>query len=413
MNARFLAGISIAANVALVAVGLWRGGHFTITPAHGGLEGARSATTVVQVKTNLTRIELTETNDAAAFHWRQIQSEDWNKFATNLIGIGCPPETARAILESEAWELFLPRRRVFLEPFHRRYWDLAASAPSFEKAFDPASESVQKLRDETFKRLEGLVGGKGTSDVEESEKQSPNQHLDFLSSAKQQAIEDLEKKFAEESGRLRSVKGAAPADFKARGAELTRQRKAAIAALMTPEENVEYELRGSRFAKTAESSVGFEATPEEAREVTRIYQQFEGASARVDRKLPDAAAKRAEAQAALRQREQALRQSLGESRYAQFQQGTDGDFSEIYKITERYELPREVAAQAADALKARGAALKQLATDKGLTPDERAQRVLAVQMETRGALQGVVGERALRTYEKYQGPLIPVDEAPR
>ena len=141
--------------------------------------------------------------------------------------------------------------------------------------------------------------------------------------------------------------------------------------------------------------------------MARIYQQFEAADAQTDRKDPDAAAKKAQAAAAKKQREGELKQTLGEERYAQFQQGMDGSFGEIYRITKRYDLPRETAAQAAETLKACGEALKRLEADKALSAQEREERTRAVNLETRAAMLGVLGERALRTYEKYQGPIVP------
>ena len=199
-------------------------------------------------------------------------------------------------------------------------------------------------------------------------------------------------------------------ELQAKRAELRAQHKAAIRAVMTPEENAEYELRHSRYVSFAQSAMGFEATPEDMRTVARIYQQFEAADSRLDRKDPNVAAKKAQADEAKKQREAALKEALLPERYAQFQEGMDGSFQEFYRITQRYELPRETASAAAGVLKTREEMMRRLRADKTQNREERSQRELAMQVETRQALLGVLGERALRTYEKYQGPIIPVPE---
>src|SRR6185436_2109399 len=100
--------------------------------------------------------------------------------------------------------------------------------------------------------------------------------------------------------------------------------------------------------------------PDEAREVTRVYQQFESADERIDRRAPDAAERRAQAAEAKKQRDEVLKQSLGAERFAELKQGIEGYFASIYRITERYELPREVAVRAAAFLKDRNESLKAL-----------------------------------------------------
>ena len=56
---------------------------------------------------------------------------------------------------------------------------------------------------------------------------------------------------------------------------------------------------------------------------------------------------------------------------------------------------------------ARADALERLGAARRMSEQERAERTLAVNLETRAAMLSVLGERALRTYEKYHGPVIP------
>ena len=405
MNARILAAVSVVGNMALLAVAMRTGGGpGTDSAALVGTPPA-AVSEVWRIKTNVTRVELTETNEAPPFHWRDVQSPDLKKFATNLLAVGCPPETVRAILESESWEKFLPRRRALLEPFHRQYWDIAASGPNIEKSSESIREALGKLKEEILGKEEGIVGSETAVKKEERRR---NPQIDFLSEEKQRALEDLEKKISEETARLRPAKGGGRIpELQAKREQLQAQRKMEIRALMTPQEHSEYELRQSRYASTAQSSVGFESTPEEARVLTHIYEQSEMADTRIDPKAPDAQVRKAQTADAKKQRQETLKQTLGEERFAQFQQGLDGSFAEVYQITERYELPRETAARATETLKARADALGRLEAAREMSEPERAERTLAVNLETRATMLGVLGERALRTYENYRGPVVP------
>jgi len=414
MNTRFLAAASVGLNVALLLVALrtgrdQSGDGGTSAPAGG----PAAANQMVRVKTNLTRVELTETNDVAPFRWSDVQSEDFKKYAANLLGVGCPHETVRAVLESEAWQEFLPRRRALLEPMHRQYWNLAASGRSIDKAAEPFGEELEKLKKEILGKVEGIVGGAA---AEEKEKRRPNPHVDFLPAEKQRAVEELEKTFADETTKLNAIVAEAKKlnpnlkqtpELRAKRDQLQAKRTAGIRALMSAEELAEYDLRESPYASMAQSTVGFEPTPEESREVARILQQSQLADSKVDRKTPDVEAKKAQVADAKKQREEGLKQALGEERYAQLKQGLDSDFGAVYRITERYDLPRASAAQAADALKARSQALARL---RGKSSQDMVDQTLAVNSATREELLRVLGERALRTYEKYHGPIIEIPE---
>jgi hypothetical protein len=333
-----------------------------------------------------------------------VQSENLKAYAANLRGIGCPPETVRDIIEGEANEWFLARRRAVLEPLQRGYWDLAAGGRELNKATEPFGEAVEKLDDEREASIIEALGG----NIRRQSSSERKTRLDYLSDAAQKALEDMTATYKRELVKLRRGPDGKPnPDARVASEKLEASWKDAIRALMTPEQFAEYELRSSRFARTAQSSVGFEATEEEQRTTARIYQQFEAADVRPDRKDPDAAVKKAQAAEAKRQRGEAMRQALGEERYAQFQQGLQGNFGSLYPIAQRYELSRESAAQAADVLKARNDALSRLRADKSMNGEDRAAREQAVNQETRAAMLPALGARALRTYEKYHGPLGP------
>jgi len=409
MKLRLLTTLSLVANVALIALVLRSGRG----PESGAGDAGRARSGAVQeasrLRTNLTRIEVTLTNEALPFHWRDVASEDFKQYVAGLRSIDCPPETVRDIIKAELTTLFLARRRAIVEPFQREYWNVAARGEELDDATKPYEEAIKKLEKETVEKLDEYVGGKSSSKDDKRRQFDPE--TAFIPEEKRKAVERLNEQFDADSAKLRADLGAKDkpqlhAQLRAQLDALEKQRRESIAALLSPEEHAEFQLRRSRHSHEAQASTGFEGTPEEARAIARAYEQFADPPGGFDRKDPDYTAKKAAADQARRQREEAVKASLGPERYAQFKQGFDGNFRDVFRITERYGLSRDAAAQAAEVLRARNEALDQLRSF-GAMGDERE---LAAHQAARAALLQALGERALRTYERYHGPVVPAPE---
>jgi hypothetical protein len=123
----------------------------------------------------------------------------------------------------------------------------------------------------------------------------------------------------------------------------------------------------------------------------------------LDRKAPDYEVRRRQQEELKRQREEALRAALGEGRYADYQRAKDRGFQELHQVGERYGLPREALVQADDVRRLAQESLQRVGRDKTLTAEQRQAVNAAVQAETRATLKQLLGEQALRTYERNGG----------
>jgi len=405
MKLRFPVALSLLANVALVVLVL-RAGRGPASEAGEGMSASPRVTMDARrIKTNLTRLEVTLTNEAPVFHWSDVAAEDLKQYVAGLRSIGCPPETVRDIIKAELTTQFLALRRPIVEPFQREYWSIAARGGQLDDESKPYKEAIKKLSEQTLGKLDEYLGGKAPE--RPGRRSASDAQTAFLSEEKRATLQQLNEHFDAERDKLRPTRGAK--DTPGRDAIL-KQHEEAIVKLLTPEENEEYQLRRSRHAHDAHASTGFEGTPEEARAIARIHEQYKD-PADPNPKDPDYAAKKAAADEIRRQREETMKGALGAERYAQFQQGFDGNFRDVFRITERYGLSRDAAAQAADVLRSRNEALKNLRADKTMAADERTQRELAAQQATYAALLQALGARALRTYERYHGPIVPLPDA--
>lgn len=398
MRASHLAVGSILLNVALAVVALTVSRHAPLPSFATVDEAALRSKSVSLVRTNVVRMEVGVTNAAPDFHWSQVQAEDLERYVANLRAIGCPEDSIRDIIRGALVDVFLQRRRELMEPIQKDYWNLIVQGMDAIRA--RTRKEIEQLTKETIDKADVLVSAKrkaGKPNGRHSE------IADFLPEDKQRQFVELNDKFDQMQRALsqdRSAKGSERAE---KEKEIQRQRDAAIQTVLTPEELAEYKLRNSRFANVGAELVGVEMSADELRALTRTYEQFEAAGRSPDRKGADYQAKLAEQKEAQRQRDEAVKNLLGEERFADYQRAGDSGYQQIYQVAERYQLPRETVVQADDLRKAAIEAAKQLRQSTGLSNEERLAALQQIQQETRTALNQTLGPRATATYQEHGG----------
>ncbi|MFM1769441.1 MAG: hypothetical protein RJA22_1970 [Verrucomicrobiota bacterium] len=400
MTARSLLVLSLGLNVVLLAAG-WRFGRpsSAVGPPEGAA-GAAAAAAAPTVRTQLSRVEVTLTNEPQPFHWDQIRSPDLPRYVAALRAMGCPAETIRDIVRGELEEEFLARRRVLLDPWQRRYWDYAARG--LGNAVKEFEASLEALHEQTVGRLEELVGPVPEK-AERKVERRPDARLDYLSAEKQAQVTELNGRYDELERAVRREGGPMTDERRARLAALRAQRQEALHGLMTAAEWEEYRLRSSRHAGAGRGLPGFEASADEMRALTRTLEQFNAADEGLDRRAPDYEARRQQQEELKRQREESLRAALGEARYAEYQRAKDQGFQQLHRVGERYGLPREALVEADDIRRLAQESLQRVGRDKTLTSEQREAVNAAVRDETRATLGRLLGEQALRNYERHGG----------
>ena len=120
----------------------------------------------------------------------------------------------------------------------------------------------------------------------------------------------------------------------------------------------------------------------------------------------DYQAKLAQQQAAKKQRDEQLKNLLGEERFAEFKRAQDGEFQQIYRVAERFDLPAETAAKVDDIRKAAVEQALQVRKNQSISDEQRGEILAAIQRETEKTISQTFGETAARTYRKYGGDWI-------
>ena len=103
------------------------------------------------------------------------------------------------------------------------------------------------------------------------------------------------------------------------------------------------------------------------------------------------------------QGDDAIKQLLGPDRFAAYQRATDDVYQQTRRITDRFELPVETAAQVCQMQKDAQAQASAIRNDRSRTLEERKELLQAMQAETEQSLSAALGPRIFKAYQKYNG----------
>lgn len=349
--------------------------------------------TVTQVVTNTL---------AQKFDWNAVESADYKQYIANLRAIGCPEETIRDIITADVNKLYDAKRKALAGPKKKfEFWKPGAMMGG---AIDPErTEKERALNQERRALLTQLLGSAPdekpelmagmTSQVEAM--------FDFLPTDKRTKVFDLMQDM--QTKMQKAMKGGSPdpEDMK----KLFKESEAAIAAVLTPEEMLDYNLRFSMTANTMRMQLaGFEPTEQEFLELYKKRKAYDdeygnafggGLNLKGEEKEKRDAAKKA--------LDESIKSQLGEQRYAEFKRGEDFAYQAMYRVADREGLGKEAAIKVYDMKQAAEAQAKQLRDDKALSGEQRTAALRAIREETERAVKGVLGEKGFTSLERNNG----------
>jgi hypothetical protein len=272
MKWKTLTIVSLAFNVALI---------FWVTMLRSPQTPGAPPPVAARLAAHLSNLQVTPGNasNQAAFHWRELESADYLAYIANLRHIGCPEQTLRDIILADVNKLYAPR-----------YAALAESAPElawwgqFNKKRPVRPELATQLRalnDEKKALLERLLGTltgierawleTGAASVREQNT------FAFLPEAKQSAVQDLMSRYQalRERGETEWA-GLTTDEREAKENALRDARARELAALLTPEELREFDLRYSPTSETLREQFGkANLTEAEFRQLYTLRSEFE------------------------------------------------------------------------------------------------------------------------------------------
>jgi hypothetical protein len=328
--------------------------------------------------------------------WEVVESPDYREYIANLRAIGCPDETIRDIILADVNKLYDQKKKeVRGQPKRYEFWK--SGNPFFGSVDTEVRQKIDALEQEKNEVLRAL-GIEPDFKTQTAQMFNPLETmLDFLPEEKKvQALKvfmDMQSrmaKLAEDGGRPDMTEMA----------QAQKEMEQAMRRLLTPEEALEFDLRFSTTANIMRSQLaGFDPGEEEFLTVFQMRKAFDdefhpmlrGQETEQERKRREEAEK---------QLEEALKQSLGPARYADFKRAQDYDFQQIHSAARRAGLTGDTAIQVHEMKTAAQQKVRELRQNRDLSAEQRNELLGAIQQETERSLQQALGERGWDEYNR-------------
>jgi len=341
------------------------------------------------------------------FQWAQLESENYHEYIDRLRSIGCPETTIRDIIIADLDKLMAPEIRAL---YGRRpeltYWHPVEE----ELANDVDPREVTRKSNEIEKRKREIVRELVGADLvrERMELQGEEdffeRRLAFLPEARRSDVRGILEKYQEVEQRFREkeLEDGEPLDAgdRAQLRAIVREREAALAQLLSPDERAQFELWMSPSANQVRHALyGMNATEQEfltAYQGQRVFD--EKWSSRDEVFL--SAADRAEMEMDRQRMESELRAKLGDERYALYQRGQDEDFHSLSALVTRFKLPRDKAAEVYSYKRISDEIKAQVRVNSEMNEEQKSLALKAIAEETVGAVRAALGDRAFRYYQR-------------
>ena len=371
------------------------------------------ATAPTQVVTNLVVKKLsapvlTVTNEvveAPAFTWSSVESQDYFEYVRKLRGVGCPEETIRDIIIADVNKLYASKARSIVSPGEFKFWK---TDPRYSNSMSLSTQKqLQALDHEKKTLIHDLLGidlDREMAKLSDTGSYSEQAYA-FLGAEKSQQLIALRDQYRTME---RDIYAAADGDLSTEQRQqidaIRKQRDAAIAALLTPAELEEYQLRSSNTARNMRYSLSsFDPSEDEFRQIYRLRKTFDDQYSNVDGNDKVAQEQRRQAQVAL---DSQLKSLLGEQRYQEYKLAQSGDYQDLYRVAQRYDLPKEVAKNVYDMRQAVEAERRKVEQNQNFTPDQKKEILQAMQQKTEQAVQEAMGEKGYKYYLRRNGDWI-------
>jgi hypothetical protein len=297
---------------------------------------------------------------------------------------------------------------VAINPYFKsnQFWVAGAASVSPGQARD-FQRQLRQLEREKRELVRALLG---VDYQTEMARQNPylqlqDRQLAFLSETKRARIRQIQEKYADlrEDFTLQH-EGPLTPELRAQLDAWQNQQEQEIRALLTPEEQREYDLRVSPVGLELQNRMtAFSgATEENYRQVFAIEQRYQEQV----KALQAAGALTPEALQNLdRQREVELKNTLGD-RYQEYERTRDPDYREIYQTLQQLKVPAQTASTVHDLKRAAEEQYRLLVTNPGLTAEQVEAGAQALRAEVERTMREVMGETAYQEYRRRGGQWV-------
>jgi hypothetical protein len=351
--------------------------------------------------------EVARENQAAL--WSALDSEDLPTLIARLRAAGFPPAVVRAIVSARVDRRFNERMKAHASTAEDTpYW-----MPTVTNSFNNPKyfEERQQIYRDRARMMRELLGDEAFAAAGVDPTHAQRQQFGELSKAKIDQVQRINDDYAEMISQVRAAtQGIVLPEDRAKLALLEREKRADLAAILTPQELEDYEMRSSQITMRLRSALSLiDATEAEFRIIYRVQQPFAETLFPTDRGMftQELRQRREEAQ---KQVADQLKVALGESRYAELARAQHYEFQQLARMTRGENIPLATAVRAFDLRASTSEESQRISNDHSMSTEQKLAALQTLAQTTRTQLLSALGPNIGPSYTKSAAWLQAIEK---
>ncbi|MEO5959504.1 MAG: hypothetical protein ABIZ49_02450 [Opitutaceae bacterium] len=388
-----LIAVSLAANAALAAV-------FVLKPALAppALRDffARGSAPATSPTSSTLPSPASRPSPVSADVWASLQTDDPKTLIARLRAAGFSPAIIRAILEAQIEKNFAARMKALVgSPEDTPFWKPDPTSGINNMKFYDEYSRIYRERSQLLRQLLGddFLAGTGVDPTAAQRRQYGD-----LPKTKIDLIERVVADYADMTAQVRSaMQGVTLPEDREKMALLEREKRADLAAILSPQELEDYEMRSSTTSMRLRQAMTFmDASEDEFRSIYRIQQQFADQINPVGG-LITADMMQQRTAATLKAAEQ-IKAALGDQRFAEYTRASNNEFQQLTRLAQRENIPSDVALRTFNLRDTVAQESNRIAADTSLDPAQKRAALQSLVQTTKAQIIGSLGQTAGNGY---------------
>ena len=344
--------------------------------------------------------------------WSTLSTDDLKSLIERLRAAGFPAHVIRAIVSAQIEQRFSGRMDALMRTVQETpYWQPASTSSIYNPKFSEERQQIYRERSKLMRELLGLdlYASYYSSDPSAAQRRQ----FGNLSQAKIDLIQRINDDYAEMTGQIRSEsQGITLPEDREKLALLEREKRADLAAILSPQEIEDYEMRSSMTAMRLRSAMTYmNASEEEFRTIFRLQHKYADvlnppSAGGLTMYSPESSQQRREVTNRLNAE---ISAALGAARSADFFRASSYEFQQLVQLAQRENRPVADAARAFDLRDTAANESQRIGADPALSLEQKRAALVTLAQNTRVQLSAAIGPTAAETYAKSSNWLQAIE----
>lgn len=329
--------------------------------------------------------------------WSSLYSGDLAGLAAKLRAAGFPPHLVRAVVSAQIEAQFESRMQALTQPvLDTPFWKPDPWSGMGSAFFDQYNQVYR----ERSRLLREVLGDLGAAEVGEDPDQGLRRRFGDLSRSKLELVQRITDDYTEMTNQVRAaMQGVSLPEDREKLALLEREKRADLAALLSPEELQEYELRTSTITSRLRSALTImDASEAEFRAIFAAHDAFKDQLYPVSPSggisIPNFNERR-QAQSEANAR---IKAALGEERLGEFLRASEFEYQQLHRLAERENLAPDAARRAFALRETAAAESNRIYNDRQLDVPAKRTALNTLAQNTQLQLETTLGPNVAKQY---------------